>query len=594
MIVTNKMRNIAIIAHVDHGKTTLVDKLLGAKTDRVMDSNALESERGITILAKCTSVQWNGYEINILDTPGHRDFGGEVERALSMADGVLLLVDATEGIEQQTKFVARKAIEFGLPVLCAVNKVDRPGNRAEEVHLEMLEFLAALDPTADHTVLYVSGKAGIAAHSLEEFQQMAEKGELSMGALLETIVSEIPAPHSKFEDTHTRMSVRIIDRDKHLGKLLLGKIESGKLVEGQQMHAKSEAGLVESGRITKILKRYGTELVVVEQAVAGDIVSVAGFTGASVGDTLVSHNSLDPIHIPAVDPPTLSMIVEPNTSPMLGKEGTKLTSQLLQERLLREAQIDVSLSVSISGISITLAGRGEMHLGVLLENLRREGFEMTVYPPEVCVRDGKEPWESLVLEMDAANMGDVIAELNLRRAEIQETREVTGGRFRIECNVAAKNILGYRSKFLTQTQGAGIWSQGFAGYRDRSESVKSQRNGVLVSTTKGTVTAYALDKLSARGEMFVSPGTEVYEGMIIGEHNREGDLDINPVINKKLTNVRAVGKDDGIQLTPPRIFSLEDVLLYIEDGECVEITPKRFRLRKKWLTANERKKNARN
>lgn len=591
------MRNIAIIAHVDHGKTTLVDKLLGAKTDRVMDSNALESERGITILAKCTSVIWNDYEINILDTPGHRDFGGEVERALSMADGALLLVDATEGIGQQTKFVARKAMELGLKLICVVNKVDRPGNRAEDVHLEVLSYLHDINPELEPTVLYVSGKAGLAAGSLEEFHKLYQNHNpeaCSMDLLLKTVVDEIPAPQIKFDDNQLRMSVRIIDGEKHLGKLLMGRVESGVIEEGQFVHIKSLEGDVESGRVTKILKRRGTAFVPITRASAGDIVSVAGFGRATVGHTIVGENSVAAVRIPSVDPPTLSMIVEPNTSPLLGREGSKLTSQLLQERLLREAETDVSLQVVANGASITIAGRGEMHLGVLLENLRREGFELTVHPPEVRIVDGQEPWESLTLEIDSEHVGDVLSELNLRRAEIQHTDEIPGNRFCIECVVAAKNVLGYRSKFLTQTQGSGVWNQAFDSYRQQSETIKSQRDGVLVSTEPGTATAYALNKLEARGEMFIKPGTEVYEGMIIGECNKQGDLDVNPVDNKKLTNMRAAGKDEGIRLSPPRIFSLEDALLYIEPGECLEVTPQNFRLRKKWLTLNERKKQMRN
>lgn len=592
------IRNIAIIAHVDHGKTTLVDKLLNTSDERVMDCNAIESERGITILAKCTSIGWcdandNAYLINILDTPGHRDFGGEVERALSMADGALLLVDATEGIEQQTKFVARKAISCGLKLICVVNKVDRSDGRPEEAYLEVLEYLQTIDPNLDPPVIYASGRNGWAMLSIEE--ALDSNVTKTMDPLLELVTKHIPSPSNDFSDNNARFSVRMLDADKHLGRILVGKVESGSFEEGQRVFAvqKTEEGnkQIEAARITKILKRQGLKYLPVTKVVAGDIVSIAGFERATVGHSLVDSLTTSAIAIPAVDPPTLSVVIEPNTSPIAKKEGTKFTSQQIQERILTEAQTDVSLEVSVVGAGVRVSGRGEMHLGVLIENMRREGFEMTVYPPVVKIIGENEPWESLALEIDSEYMGSVISELNMRYAEVGDTREIGNNRIRIECTVPTRNILGYRSKFLTQTQGTGSWGQFFDSYKPKTEEICVQRNGALVSTALGTITVYALDKQKSNGTMFVEPGVQAYPGMVIGERNREGDLDVNPTHTKKLTNIRAAGKDDEIRLVPPRKMSLEDALLYMNKDECLEVTPLRFNLRKKHLDLKERLRN---
>ena len=501
-----------------------------------------------------------------------------------MVDGALLLVDASEGIEQQTKFVTRKALALGLPIICVINKVDRPESRPGDVYCEILDYLESVEYKGEPHVLYASGREGWAKTSLDVTTD-------NMNALFEAVIKYIPAPKCEFTDNETRLSVRMVDSDKHLGRLLIGKVESGVIKVGQTLIAKSHDGMIESAKITKILKRKGMVYIAVDCANVGDIVSVAGFDKATVGHTLLPNNTFIPLTIPEVDPPTLSMVIEPNTSPLLGRVGKKLTSQLLQARLLKEAESDVSLRAVVSGSSITIAGRGEMHLGVLIENLRREGFEMTVYPPEVRIVNNQEPWEQLILEMDMCHMGEVISQLNLRRADIFDTVD-KGIRVRIGCVVSAKNILGYRSKFLAYTQGSGLWSQSFDSYRDITTKVQTQRNGVLVSTTSGIVTSYALDKLESRGEMFIDPGIEVYEGMIIGENSKENDLDVNPVQAKKLTNVRASGKDDAIKLTPPRKMTLEDALLYMEADECLEVTPKNFRLRKRGLSQGDRKKFA--
>jgi len=593
-MISSLRRNIAIIAHVDHGKTTLVDKLLDAKSDRVMDSNALESERGITILAKCTSIVWQSkdteYNINIIDSPGHRDFGGEVERALAMVDGAVLLVDAAEGVEQQTKFVTRKALNLGIPIIVVINKVDRPGSEPEERMIEVIDYLETAGLKGEIPVLYASGRQGWATYDLQE----ALSGKaVGMAPLLDTVIQHIPAPKLQFTDQEARFSVRMIDSDKHLGRILIGRVESGVISTGQTLHVKNANGNVESAKVSKIMQRQGMKSLVIDTAEHGDIVSIAGFSNATVGDSVLSNKDLTPLLIPSIDPPTLSMTLTANTSPFLGRDGKKLTSQLIQERILKEAESDVSLQVSISGSHVTVAGRGEMHLGVLIENLRRENFELTVFPPEVRIIDNKEPWERLVLEMDLEHMGTVVSELNSRHAQIQDTAERNdGNRMRIECIVSAKNILGYRSKYLADTQGSGIWGQSFEEYRDMAPRIQHKRNGVLVSTTNGTITSYALDKLSDRGEMFIEPGIEVYEGMIIGENNKDNDLDVNPVHAKKLTNMRASGTDETIRLSPPRKLSLEDALLYIQADECIEVTPLNIRLRKKGLTQQDRKRFA--
>jgi GTP-binding protein len=587
-MLSPEIRNIAIIAHVDHGKTTLVDKLLNTSDERVMDCNAIENERGITILAKCTSIEWTNprtskpYLINIIDTPGHRDFAGEVERALSMADGAILLVDAVEGIEQQTKFVARKAIECGLKLVCVVNKVDRPDRRPEDAYLEVLEYLQSIDQRLDPPLLYASGREGWATTVLDDALDSAI--QKTIDPLLETIVDYIPAPTDRFGDGKARFSVRMLDADKHLGTILVGKVESGTLKETQRGIAIDEAGKqIETARITKLMKRQGLKHYPVTEVCAGDIISMAGFTEATVGHTIVGDAQTTPVIIPKVDPPTLSIVIEPNTSPIAKKDGTKFTSQQIQERILAEAQTDVSLEAKACGAGITVTGRGEMHLGVLIENMRREGFEMTIYPPTVKLIDNQEPWETLTLDVDSEYVGDIISELNMRHAEIADTTEIGTDRYRITCAVPIKNILGYRSKFLMQTQGGGSWNQAFDSYRPSTEEIVVPRNGALISTALGVATAYALDKQKSNGIMFIEPGQEVYPGMIIGERNREDDLCINPTHSKKLTNMRASGKDDEIRLVPPRKLSLEDALLSITKGQCLEVTPLRFNLRQSQL-----------
>lgn len=600
------LRNLAIIAHVDHGKTTLVDALLRQSgtfrtnqsvAERVMDSNDLEKERGITILAKCTSVMWHNIRFNIVDTPGHADFGGEVERILSMVDGVLLLVDAAEGVMPQTKFVLTKALKIGLCPFVVINKADRPDARAEDVHLEILELFSLLEATPqqiDFPVIYASARQGWAVRDLQD-------PHTDLTPLFEEMSTHIPPAAGNREEPF-QMLTTLLEADPYLGRLLTGRIFSGHVKTNQAIHVLSSDGkLVEQGRITKILSFQGLERIPVEEAEAGDIVAVAGLTQASVAHTLCAPEVTAPLAALPIDPPTLSMVFSVNDSPLAGKEGKKVTSRMIRDRLFREAEGNVAIQVTESANkeSFEVAGRGELQLGVLIETMRREGFELSISRPRVLFKEDPqteerlEPLEELQVDVDDAYVGDVIEKLGVRRAEMQDMRPSGGGKTRITFLVPSRGLVGYQGEFLTDTRGTGVMSRLFHGYGPFRGPIEGRRNGVLISNSPGIASDYALFNLEDRGVLFISGGTPIYEGMIIGEHNRDNDLEVNPLKAKQLTNFRAAGKDEAIRLTPPRLLSLEQAMTYIQDDERVEITPLSIRLRKAILDPNARKRAAR-
>ena len=598
-------RNIAIIAHVDHGKTTLVDQLFRQSgtfrdnqrvEERAMDSNDLEKERGITILAKCTSVEWNGTRINIVDTPGHADFGGEVERILSMVDGVILLVDSSEGAMPQTKFVTGKALALGLRPIVVVNKIDRPDGRPQEVLDEVFDLFVNLDASdeqCDFPVLYASGRNGYASED-----QDAREGDLI--PLFEKIVSHVPAPEADV-DGPFKFLVTLLDRDNFLGRILTGKVQSGTVKVNSPIHALDADGkVIETGRASKLMAFRGLERVPVDEARAGDIISIAGLTEATVANTIADPAVSEPLHAQPIDPPTLSMRFAVNDSPMAGREGTKVTSRMIRDRLMREAESNVAIRVSESEDkdSFEVAGRGELQLGVLIETMRREGFELGISRPRVLYRTDDagqrtEPYETVVIDVDDEYSGTVIDKMALRKAEMTDMRPSGGGKTRITFSAPSRGLIGYHGEFLSDTRGTGIMNRLFEKYGPHKGAIEGRPNGVLISNCAGEAVGYALNSLEERGVLFVRPQDKIYEGMIIGENAKPDDLEVNPMKSKQLTNFRSTGKDDAIRLTPPKIMTLEQAIAYIDDDEMVEVTPKSIRLRKAILDPHERKKASR-
>ena len=605
------LRNIAIIAHVDHGKTTLVDQLFRQSgtfrenqrvAERAMDSNDLEKERGITILAKCTSIEWTDKtnnettHINIVDTPGHADFGGEVERILSMVDGVVLLVDAAEGPMPQTKFVTGKALALGLRPIVVVNKIDRPDARAQEVLDEVFDLFVSLDATdeqLDFPVLYASGRNGYASTD-----PSAREGTLT--PMFETIVSHVREPKADV-DGEFKMLVTLLDRDNFLGRILTGLVLSGTVKVNQQIHALNPDGkIVETGRASKIMSFRGLERVPVEEAKAGDIISIAGMTTATVADTIAEPTVTEPLQAQPIDPPTLSMRFSVNDSPMAGREGTKVTSRMIRDRLMREAESNVAVRITEAADkdSFEVAGRGELQLGVLIETMRREGFELGISRPRVLFREdenGKktEPYETVVIDVDDEYAGTVVEKMAVRKGDLTDMRPSGGGKTRITFSAPSRGLIGYHGEFLSDTRGTGIMNRLFEKYGPHRGAIEGRKNGVLISNGAGEAVAYALGPLEERGILMVSPGEALYEGMIIGENAKPDDLEVNPMKSKQLTNFRSTGKDDAIRLTPPKRLTLEQAIAYIDDDEMVEVTPKNIRLRKRLLDPNERKKASR-
>ena len=599
-----KLRNIAIIAHVDHGKTTLVDCLLqqsgtldrrSAGAERVMDSNDQERERGITILAKNTAIEWDGYRINIVDTPGHADFGGEVERVLSMVDSVLLLVDAVDGPMPQTRFVTSKAFEQGLNPIVVVNKVDRPGARPDWVVdqvFDLFDRLGATDEQLDFPIIYTSAILGIAGLDHEEMG-------VDMQALFQTVIDKVPAPLVN-SDGPLQMQISALDYNSYVGVIGVGRITRGTLSPNCQIVVVNSEGAVRKGRVLQVMGYLGLERVDVESAEAGDIVCVTGIEGLNISDTLCDPATPEPLPPLSVDEPTVSMTFQVNDSPFAGKEGKYVTTRNIKERLERELIHNVALRVEPGETpdKFKVSGRGELHLSVLIESMRREGFELGVSRPEVIRKevDGvmQEPYEQLVIDCEESHQGAVMEELGLRRGELENMVPDGKGRIRLEFIIPARGLIGFRSLFLTLTSGAGILTHVFDHYGPiKNTEIIHRANGVLVSMVKGKALGYSLFNLQERGRMFVEPNVEVYEGQVIGLHNRGNDLTVNPIKGKQLTNVRASGTDEALTLTPPVRHSLEQALEFIEDDELVEVTPASIRLRKKLLLEHERRRAGR-
>ncbi len=606
------LRNIAIIAHVDHGKTTLVDQLLTqsgvfrtneAHLERAMDSNDQERERGITILAKATSVLWHGAagetRINIIDTPGHADFGGEVERILGMVDGALLLVDAEEGVMPQTKFVLGKALKLGLRPIVVLNKVDRPNAEPDKVLTEVFDLFAALgasDEQLDFPHLYASGKQGWAIAELAD-----ERKDLS--PLFELIIAHTPPPaaETKLAEPAQLLAV-LIEADPFLGRVLTGRVESGAFIPGMSVRALSPTGdEIERGRISKLLAFRGLRRQPIERAAAGDIVAVAGLANASVADTIGALDATGALPAQPIDPPTIAITVSVNDSPLAGREGEKVQSRVIRERLLREAQANVAVKVSETDEkdAFEVAGRGELQLGVLIETMRREGFEVSISRPRVVYRTDPatgarmEPIEEVVIDLDDEFTGVVIEKLSGRRAELKNIGPAGAGKSRLTFLAPSRGLIGYQGEFLTDTRGSGVLNRVFSHYEPHKGAIEGRRNGVLVSNSDGQTAAYALWNLEERGAMFVGAGEKTYQGMIIGENAKPEDLDVNPMKSKQLTNVRASGKDEAVRLTPPRRLTLEQAIAYIEADELVEVTPKSLRMRKQVLNPTYRKRRVR-
>jgi GTP-binding protein len=597
-----KLRNIAIIAHVDHGKTTLVDRLLqqsGAFRDnqrvaeRAMDSNDLERERGITILAKVTSIVWNNVRINIVDTPGHADFGGEVERILNMVDGALVLVDAAEGPLPQTKFVVSKALKMGLKPIVVINKVDRADARPIEVVNEVFDLFAALDASEeqlDFPILYGSAKEGWMAVSPDGPKDQG------MRPLFELVLKHVAPPI--IEEGPFRLLGTILEANAYLGRIVTGRITSGTVSPNQTVKVLDHEGrLVEQGRVSKVLAFRGLERVGLDEAGAGDIVSLAGLPNTTVAHSICGLEAEAPLPAQPIDPPTLSMTFRVNDSPLAGTEGTKVTGRMIRDRLLREAEGNVALKVieSEERDSMEVAGRGELQLGILIETMRREGFELSVSRPKVLFKRDEsgtllEPIEEVVIDLDEEHAGAVVQKLSERKADLVEMKPSGGGRQRLLFYAPTRGLIGYQGELLTDTRGTGIMNRLFHGYAPHKGPIQGRRNGVLVSTDAGEAVAYALWNLEDRGPMMIEPGTRVYRGMIVGEHTRGNDLEVNVLKGKKLTNIRTTSKDEAVRLTPPIRMVLERALAYIVDDELVEITPKSIRLRKRHLDPNERKK----
>jgi len=602
---------VAIIAHVDHGKTTLVDQLFRQSgtfrdnqrvEERAMDSNDLEKERGITILAKCTSVEWQDTRINIVDTPGHADFGAEVERILSMVDGVILLVDAAEGPMPQTKFVTGKALGLGLRPIVVVNKIDRPDARPAEVLDECFELFLSLDANdeqLDFPVLYASGRNGYAGESDD-----VRSGDLT--PLFQKIVDHVPAPGLDPEGPFRMIGV-LLDRDPFLGRILTGRIESGRLEVNAPIKALDvEGNEVEAGRATKVFAFRGLERVPVERAEAGDIVAIAGLAKATVSNTIAEPAVTRPIAARPIDPPTLAMSFSVNDSPYAGRDGDKVQSRVIRDRLEREAESNVAIRVTLAhdNDAFEVAGRGELQLGVLIETMRREGFELSISRPRVLFRDGppnpdgsrsrEEPYETVVVDVDDEHSGTVVEKMSLRKAEMTDMRPSGGGKTRLTFSAPSRGLIGYHGEFLSDTRGTGIMNRLFERYGPYKGPIQGRQNGVLISMEQGEAVAYALNALEERGTLFISPGDKLYEGMVIGENAKPQDLEVNPLKSKQLTNFRASGgKDDSIRLTPPRRMTLEQAIAYIQDDELVEVTPKVVRIRKRYLDPHERKRASR-
>ena len=599
-----ELRNIAIIAHVDHGKTTLVDELLKqsgafranqAVAERAMDSNDLERERGITIMAKCTSVEWKNTRINIVDTPGHADFGAEVERILSMVDGVVLLVDAAEGPMPQTKFVTSKALAMGLRPIVVLNKVDKPDAESDRALDECFDLFAALDATDDQLDfphMYASGRSGWADHELD-----GPRKDLS--ALFDLIVNHVPAPRQlQRKDEDFRMLATTLGSDNFIGRVLTGRVESGTLKVGATIQALSRVGQkIEQFRVTKILAFRGLAQQEIDEATPGDIVTIAGMSKATVSDTLCALAVDEPLEAQPIDPPTITVTFGINDSPLAGREGSKVQSRVIRERLMKEAESNVAIKITDTpgGEAFEVAGRGELQMGVLIENMRREGFELSISRPQVLMReeDGQrlEPIEEVTIDVDDDYSGAVIEKITgARKGDLAEMRPAGAGKTRIVAHVPARGLIGYHGEFLTDTRGTGIMNRVFYGWAPYKGPIPGRRAGVLISMEDGEAVAYALWNLEERGRMFVGPQTKVYQGMIIGEHSRDNDLEVNPLKGKKLTNVRASGSDDAVRLTPHINFSLEEAIAYINDDELVEVTPESIRLRKRYLDPHERKR----
>ncbi|ODR95845.1 GTP-binding protein TypA [Methyloceanibacter stevinii] len=596
-----KLRNIAIIAHVDHGKTTLVDRLLqqsGAVRnnqrvdERAMDSNDLEKERGITILAKATSIVWEDTRINVVDTPGHADFGGEVERILNMVDGALVLVDAAEGPLPQTKFVVSKALKMGLKPIVVI-KVDRPDARPDEVLNEIFDLFAALDANdeqLDFPVLYGSAKEGWMAESPEGPKDQG------MTPLFELVRRHVPAP--SVEEGPFQLLGTILESNPYLGRIVTGRITAGTIKPNEMVKVLDHEGkLVEQGRVSKVLAFRGLERAALDEASAGDIVSIAGLPNATVAHTICSPEIDVPLTAQPIDPPTLSMTFRVNDSPLAGTEGSKVTGRMIRDRLLQEAEGNVALKVTESDErdSMIVAGRGELQLGILIETMRREGFELSVSRPRVLFsRDDSgqllEPIEEVVIDLDEEHQGAVVQKLSERKADLIEMKPSGGGRVRLVFHAPTRGLIGYQSELLTDTRGTGIMNRLFHGYAPHKGAIQGRRNGVLISTDQGEAVAYALFNLEDRGPMMIEPGARVYQGMIVGEHTRGNDLEVNVLKGKKLTNIRTTSKDEAVRLTPPIRMVLEKALSYIQDDELVEVTPDSIRLRKQHLDPNDRKK----
>jgi GTP-binding protein len=595
------LRNIAIIAHVDHGKTTLVDRLLQQSgafrenqkvAERVMDSNDIEKERGITIMAKATSIAWKDTRINIVDTPGHADFGGEVERILSMVDGAIVLVDASEGPMPQTKFVVGKALKIGLKPIVAINKVDRPDARIQEVVNEVFDLFAALDATdeqLDFPILYGSSKQGWMANSPEGPQD-------GMAPLFDLVLKHVPPP--TIEEGGFRMLGTLIEANAYLGRIITGRVFAGNVKPNQAVKVLSREGkVVEQGRVSKILAFRGIERVPVEEAEAGDIVAIAGLEKFNVADTLCAPEVNEPLQAQPIDPPTLSMTFMVNDSPLAGTEGTKITSRVIRERLYKEAEGNVALKVEDSPgtDSFIVSGRGELQLAILIENLRREGFELGVSRPKVVFqKDEKgnllEPIEEVVIDVDEEHSGVVVQKMSERKSDMIEMRPSGGNRLRLVFHAPTRGLIGYQGELLTDTKGTAIMNRLFHEYAPWKGALTGRRNGVLISNDQGESVAYAMWKLEDRGAMMIDAGQKVYRGMIVGEHTRDNDLEINVMKGKQLTNIRTHSKDEAVKLTPPMQMGLERALAYIEDDELVEVTPKSIRLRKSVLDPNDRKR----
>ncbi len=593
------IRNIAVIAHVDHGKTTLVDGLLSQSgtfserekvDERVMDSNDLERERGITILSKNTAIYYKDTKINIIDTPGHADFGGEVERVLKMVDGVLLLVDAQEGVMPQTKFVVKKALSFGICPIVVVNKIDKPAAEPDRVVDEVFDLFVAMgasDKQLDFPVVYAAARDGYAMRSLDDEKKNLEP-------LFETILEHVPSPSGSVDEP-LQMQIFTLDYDNYVGKIGIARVFNGSVKKNESVLLMKSDGSKENGRITKLIGFLGLARTEIENAYAGDIVAIAGFNAMDVGDSVVDPNNpmpLDPMHL---EEPTMSVYFAVNDSPLAGLEGKHVTANKLKDRLLKEMQTNIAMKCEEMGEGkFKVSGRGELQITILAENLRREGFEFSISRPEVIIKEENgvkcEPFEHLVIDTPQDFSGAIIERLGKRKAEMKAMNPMSDGYTRLEFEIPARGLIGYRSEFLTDTKGEGVMNHSFLEFRPFSGSVESRKNGALISMENGEATAFSLFNIQERGTLFINPQTKVYVGMVIGEHSRDNDLDVNPIKSKHLTNMRASGSDDAIKLTPPRAMVLERALEWIEEDEILEVTPLNLRIRKKILDPNMRKR----